>query len=211
MGFFLFIFGIVRVVIASSVAFLFFANIVYAQVVTMDDREELAFEYIEDSCAKYININLLDRKPLVIDDRIFKYSDTTCIHYTSPRSKEVRIHCYPDFDNYVFRYVGDSISNEFRISNQEVSRDTFTWSFSRLVVDDNNDSNDSLDIDELLTSLYEGAGSWISLPVFNKNCDLMIVEYGHICGMLCGYGVTILYEFKNGKWNKKKILAEWVS
>jgi len=182
-----------------------------AQVFTKSDREKLAYEYIEDSCSKYINLKLLDRKPIIIDDRVFKYSDTTCIHYTSPSSKEVKIHCYPDFDNYVYREVGDSISSQFLISYQEVSRDTLTWSFSRLVVNEEKNSNDSLDIDEFLTSLYEGAGSWISLPVFNKNYDLMIVEYGDICGMLCGYGVTILYEFKNGKWNKKKVLAEWVS
>ena len=50
----------------------------------------------------------------------------------------------------------------------------------------------------------------ISKPLFNESYDLAIIRFEEICGPLCGGGVIILYEFKKGKWSKKKILDNWI-
>jgi hypothetical protein len=139
------------------------------------------------------------------------YSDTNCVQYKSSDGSETKTHCYTDFDNYIYRDVGDSIANEFLISNQEAKKDTLSWSFSRFALEEEKDSSSLMDINMYLIKTYEGVGSWISLPIFNKNYDLMVVEFVTVCGALCGYGVTFLLEFKDGDWIIKRKITEWVS
>ena len=48
-------------------------------------------------------------------------------------------------------------------------------------------------------------------PIFNEEFDLAFVQIGTMCGGLCGGGVEIIYEYKNGKWIKKENIRSWIS
>jgi len=102
--------------------------------------------------------------------------------------------------------LSDSLFDEFLALQDVWLEEDSIWEFSQkeeLIEDE-----ESID---MVTMVLSEQKSWITRPLFSKDRTLMIVEYGDVCGMLCGYGITILFEFKNGKWSKKEVLAEWVS
>lgn len=50
-----------------------------------------------------------------------------------------------------------------------------------------------------------------SVPFFNKDKTMCIVQNSSSCGMLDGFGSTSIYKKVNGKWIVLKIFDEWVS
>ena len=64
---------------------------------------------------------------------------------------------------------------------------------------------------EYLEVECDGGYSSIAKPIFNASYDKAVVQYGRVCGGLCGGGEISLYQLENGKWKKIKVLNYWVS
>jgi hypothetical protein len=118
------------------------------------------------------------------------------------------MNCYNNFDNYIYRSQGKKLSKQFLIyKKRKAGRDSMlTWDLQNFVRNDKR-----LDFFDSVHLKHFPAKSWISHPLFSKNRRVMIIEVGEYCGDLCGYGVTIVYDFKKGQWIRRQKLIEWVS
>ena len=52
----------------------------------------------------------------------------------------------------------------------------------------------------------------ISIPLFNLEKNMAIVEVGYYCGILCGEGGTYIYKLnRSGNWELYLTIEEWIS
>ena len=107
--------------------------------------------------------------------------------------------------------ISDSLRKEFEVFQEKWTEEDMTWVITELNISREEEEEDSFDIQTEIARRVDKKHSWITRPLFSEDRTLMIVEYGNVCGMLCGHGITILYEFVDGKWVKKEVLQDWVS
>jgi hypothetical protein len=55
----------------------------------------------------------------------------------------------------------------------------------------------------------QGRFTSITRPIYNRNLTLAFIEYGYYCGTNCQGNKGLLYEYKNSKWNFRKVVYSW--
>lgn len=74
--------------------------------------------------------------------------------------------------------------------------------------------NNTKEFDEFWNETLEKYNciSQISMPIFNKEKNLAIIEISYYCGFLCAAGGTYIYKLdENNKWILYKTIDDWIS
>ena len=59
--------------------------------------------------------------------------------------------------------------------------------------------------------LGEGGFCSISMPLFSKKMNIVIIKYSYSCGRLCASGGTFIYKRINNKWVEIYCIHSWIS
>ncbi len=65
--------------------------------------------------------------------------------------------------------------------------------------------------DEFHKRFGNGGFCSISLPLFSKDLNIVIIRYSFSCGRLCASGGTFIYKKIGGRWVEIKCINSWIS
>lgn len=113
-------------------------SLISAQNEVSRNREILGYRCVMDSASNYIRLDYLELMPFRLADSLFLDSDTTCIFYRPYLdSLTKKKYCYQNYDNYVYRDVGEDLADEFMIDLRFSESDsTFKWNLNDFIRND---------------------------------------------------------------------------
>lgn len=176
-----------------------------------DTRHQMAYQFLYDSLSNYVDLKWLKPEAEAMDDSLFlpidslKYFNFKTIEDSTGKRQRIAVQkkSYPAWlPNIVYTAVDQQTAAEFIAYKR--SHENKVWdvsSFDRTIPDD---------LDSIHCK-HQNCKAWISEPVFNHDCTLMVIETGEVSGPLSAYGFTAIFIFKDGAWQLHKYLMQWVS
>jgi hypothetical protein len=67
------------------------------------------------------------------------------------------------------------------------------------------------DLDKSVQTAFATGLFRFSEIVFNKQHTRAVLEYGFVCGWLCGHGNTVILKKVRGRWKVRKTCSSWIA